>query len=185
MHPYRDFISCRCITFTPFSTRTFFLCLGFTLHMMSTNLPSIFSKMNLSYGMSELRYALGISKTSTSLHSCESIMSLVNRVSREMIGEDASSLIFYNLWVHPSAYALPFSFLICFSFVRFIPCSYPLFYDIMRLPGSSSPITFMYSDCVYYVYIVATSLSLHVYQYPSCISSVWTSHPWIFFSCRA
>ena len=62
MHQYRDFGSLIYSTFTPFSTRTFFLCFGFTLHTISTNSPSIFSNMNLSSGMSSLRYASGASK---------------------------------------------------------------------------------------------------------------------------
>ena len=47
MHPYRAFRSRSYSTFTPFSIRTFFLCSRFTLHIMSTNSPSIFSKMNI------------------------------------------------------------------------------------------------------------------------------------------
>ena len=39
MHPYRSLRSCRYSTFTPFSTHTFFLCSGFTSHMLSTNPP--------------------------------------------------------------------------------------------------------------------------------------------------
>ena len=39
IHPYRASISFRYSTFTPLSTRTFFLCLVFTSHIMSTNPP--------------------------------------------------------------------------------------------------------------------------------------------------
>ena len=59
MNTYRVFISSRYRTFTPFYASTFFLCSEFTLHMMSTYSPSIFNTVNLSYGMSELRYAQG------------------------------------------------------------------------------------------------------------------------------
>ena len=54
--------------------------------MMSTNLPSIFIKMNLSSGMSSFRYALGTSKIDVSLPLYESIIRIVNRASREMVG---------------------------------------------------------------------------------------------------
>ena len=70
MHPYKDFRRRRYSAFTPFSTRTFFLCSGFTPHMMSRNSPSIFDGMNLSSGMSALRYSPGTSKIDTYLPSC-------------------------------------------------------------------------------------------------------------------
>ena len=62
MHPYKDFRRRRYSTLNPFSMRTFFLCSVFTSHMMSTNFPSILNKMNLSSGMSALRYDLGTSE---------------------------------------------------------------------------------------------------------------------------
>ena len=61
--------------------------------MMSKNLPSIFSKMKLSSGFSALRYAPGKLKITTYLPSCASIMRPENKDSREMVGEDASSLV--------------------------------------------------------------------------------------------
>ena len=82
MHTYKAFIRRRYSTFTPFSSHIFFLCLGFTLHTMSTNSPSIFNRINLSYGMLELRYAPGTSKITKYLSSCASMMRLVNKANR-------------------------------------------------------------------------------------------------------
>ena len=48
INPYKAFRRRRYSTFTPLSTRKCLLCLGFTSHMMSTNTPSIFYRMNLS-----------------------------------------------------------------------------------------------------------------------------------------
>ena len=92
MHPYWAFRSCRYNTFTQLSTRKCFLCLGFTLHMMSTTSPSTFYMITLSSGMLLLRYSLGKSNISTSLPSFSLMMRLVNKSSREIFGEDASSL---------------------------------------------------------------------------------------------
>ena len=39
MHPYKSFRRRRYSTFTPLSTRKFFLCSGLTSHMMYTNYP--------------------------------------------------------------------------------------------------------------------------------------------------
>ena len=89
MHPYWAFRSCRYNTFTQLSTRKCFLCLGFTLHMMSKNLPSILNIVNLSSGISVLRYAPGTSKIAAYIPLCASIISLVNRASRDMVGYDA------------------------------------------------------------------------------------------------
>ena len=69
-----------------------FYFLWFTLHMMSANSPSIFSKVNLSSGMLSLVYTPGKSKTATYIPLCESIMSLVNRASNDMVCEDTSYL---------------------------------------------------------------------------------------------
>ena len=82
IHPYISSRSRRYSTFTPFSTRTFFLCLSFTSHIMSANLPSIFIKMNLSFGMSELMFAPCTSKIATYITLCASIIRLMNRSSR-------------------------------------------------------------------------------------------------------
>ena len=86
-------------------------------------------------------------------------MRLVNKDSREMVVEDASSLVMYHLWGCPSAHVFPFSFPLLFSFIRFIYRSYPFFCNFVRLSGSSAPITFMYSNFVYYLYMVGNTLS--------------------------
>ena len=52
MYPQKDFRRLRYSTFTPFSTNKFVLCSGFTSHMMSTNSPSIFIRMNLFWHVS-------------------------------------------------------------------------------------------------------------------------------------
>ena len=127
--------------------------------MMSTNSPSIFTKMNLSSCVLVLRYAPGTSKTDTYLLLCTSIMSMVYRVSRETVGDDASSLVLYHLCGPLSLHVIPFVFPILFYFIRFIVRSYPFLYDLVCLLGSSSPITFMYSNFVYYLYMTDTSLS--------------------------
>ena len=59
---------------------------------MSANLPSIFNMNNLSSGISALRYVPGTSKTTTSLHSCVSIIRTVNRSSKDRVGNDEYSL---------------------------------------------------------------------------------------------
>ena len=93
IHPYKAFIRRRYITLTIFSTRTFIFGLGFTSHMMSKNYLSIFNRINLSSGMSELSYSPVTSRIPTYIPSCASMMSLVKKSSREMVGEDASSLV--------------------------------------------------------------------------------------------
>ena len=93
IHPYKYFIRLRYSTFTPFSKCTFFLCLGFTSHIMSTNSHSIFNWTNLSSGMSALMYSPGTSKISTNIPSCALMMRMVNKASREIVGKDASSLV--------------------------------------------------------------------------------------------
>ena len=86
-------------------------------------------------------------------------MSLANRASTDMVGEDASYLVMYNIWGRPYANVLPFSFTIRFYFIRFNDGSDHLFCDIVRLQESSDPITFMSSNCVYSLYMAATALS--------------------------
>ena len=134
MHPYRAFRRRRYSTFNPFSTHTFFLCLGFTSHMISIN-----EKFNLL-----VFQCLGMPKdikNTTSLPSCASTMRLVNKASREMVGEDGSSSVMYYLCGNPYAHTLPFSFPLNFDFIRFIS----------RSLGTSWP-------CVY----VFTLLSLYI-----------------------
>ena len=80
MNSYKDLIRRRYIKFTPLSTCTVFLCLGFTLHMISTKPPSIFNRMNLSSSMLALRYAPGTSKILTSLPSCASMIRLKKKI---------------------------------------------------------------------------------------------------------
>ena len=81
IHPYKVFGSRWYSTFTPFSTHAFFFCLGFTLHMMPTNSPSIFNRIHLSSRMLVLRYAPGKSKISTFIPSRASMMSLIKKSS--------------------------------------------------------------------------------------------------------
>ena len=97
IYPYRALRSRRYSTFTPLYTHKFSLCLGFTSHIMSTNSPSIFNRINLSSGMSALRYAPGTSKFATYLPSCESMMRLMNKDYRRMVGKDESSLVMKNI----------------------------------------------------------------------------------------
>ena len=143
MDPYRYLRIHRYSTFNPFSTHTFFSCSGFTSHMMSTNSSSIFSKMNLSSGMSDLKHAPEISKITTYIPLYESIMIHMNSASMEMAGEDASYLVTYNLWVRPSAYVLPFSFPLRFYYIIFISRSSPFFCDVLMLLRSSTLINFL------------------------------------------
>ena len=88
MHIYKAFIRRRYSTFTLLSTRKFFLCSGFTLHMMSTNSPSLFNRIDLSFDMSALSYATGISEIPIYLPTCASIMRLMSNYSMEMVRED-------------------------------------------------------------------------------------------------
>ena len=46
IQPYNNFNIPRYSTFIPFSIRTFYLCYGFTSHIMSADSPSIFNMMN-------------------------------------------------------------------------------------------------------------------------------------------
>ena len=110
MHTYKAFRRRSYSTLTPLSTRTFFLCLGFTSHMMSTNSPSFFNRINLSSGVSVLSYATGTSKMDTTLTLCVLMTSLVNKASREMFDEDESSLVIYHIRGFPFVHALPFIF---------------------------------------------------------------------------
>ena len=61
--------------------------------MMSINFYSIFNKKKLSSGMSAFIYTPGTSKITTYLPSYASMMMLANKYSREVVGEDASSLV--------------------------------------------------------------------------------------------
>ena len=159
MHPYKYISSSRYSNFTPFTARTFFLYLRFTLHIMSKNSPSIFSKMNLSYDVSAFRYAQGTSEIATYIPSFTSIMRLVNRYSREMVSGDASSLVMKHLWGRSSAHVVPFILPPRFSFIRFMGRIAPFFYDLVMLSGSSALIACMYYNCVYSLYMASTALS--------------------------
>ena len=125
IQPYIAFNRPMYITFRKFSIHTFYLYSRFTYHMMSTNSPSIFNMMNLSSGMSELRYAPGTSKMATYISVCASMIRLVNRASKDMACEDASYLGMQYLYVLPSANVFPFSFPHFFFFIRFIDLSDP------------------------------------------------------------
>ena len=61
--------------------------------MMATNSPSIFNRTNLSSGVSALRYDPGTSKIARSLPSYSSMMRLVVKFSREMVGKDTSYFV--------------------------------------------------------------------------------------------
>ena len=61
--------------------------------MMFTNSCSIFNRINLSSGMSEMMYATGTSKIPTSLPSCAPMTRLLKKSSREMVGKDAYYLV--------------------------------------------------------------------------------------------
>ena len=71
-------------------------------------------------------------KNTTSLPSCTSMMRLMNKVFREMVGKDGSSSVMYHLCSIPYTHTLPFSFPLNFYFIRFIyrsigtswPCVY-------------------------------------------------------------
>ena len=159
MYPYKAFRRSRYSTFTPFSTHKGFLCSGFTSHMMSKNSPPIFNRMDLSYGMSALRYAPGKSKISTSLPLFASMMRLVNKASRKIVSEDTSYFVMWHLWGRLSAQFLLFSFPLRFSFIKCMALSDTFFCDIVRLSGFSAPITFMSYSFLYSLYMATTALS--------------------------
>ena len=79
MYPYRYFNKFRYSTRTPFFMRTFFLCSGFTSHMMYTNSPSIFNMIIFFWPVSIEVWPRDIKNGHTSLHSCASIIRLVIR----------------------------------------------------------------------------------------------------------
>ena len=56
-------------------------------------------------------------------------------------------------------HVLPFNLPLRFYFIRFIALNAPFLCDILRLSGSSAPITLIYSSFVYYFYIYSTALS--------------------------
>ena len=70
-----------------------FLVFGVHLAHDVQNYPSLFQRINLSSGMSALKYAPGISNIAIYIPLCTSIMSPVNQSSREMAGEDTWSLM--------------------------------------------------------------------------------------------
>ena len=90
-HPYNAFNNCRYITFTSFPYVYFCV---FWIHLTHDSQKSTinFNMMISSPGMSALRYSPGTSKVTTSLSSCASIMRLVHRYSKELVGDDTSSL---------------------------------------------------------------------------------------------
>ena len=79
--------------------------------------------------MSALKYDPGIPKMATYLPLCVSIMIMVNRDSKYMVGDDSSSLGIYNLCGLPLAQVLPFNFPHLFSLIIFIARGAPLFRD--------------------------------------------------------
>ena len=56
-------------------------------------------------------------------------------------------------------HVLPFYFLLCFYFTRSIDLNATFLCNLVRLSGSSDPITLIYSSCVYYLYMDTTAIS--------------------------
>ena len=185
MHQYRYFISCRYSTFTPFSTRTFFLLLGFTLHRMSTNLPSIFSGLKLFSGKSAFSYSLEALKKFTSLPLCASTSRMVNKASREMVGEDASYLVIYHCWGRLSAHILPFSFPLHFAFYYVFKTTVLISSVILWGywgPGTWLP-SYILIVCIHYTW--PPPPSIHAPWFSSLLSSLWMPHLGLVFSFHA
>ena len=84
----------------------------------------------------------GHQKLIISLSSCVSMIRLLNRVSKDMVGKYTSYLAMKNLCSQLSAHIFPFSFPLIFYFIMFIDHSAPLCCDFVILPGSISPIAF-------------------------------------------
>ena len=92
IQPHKYFNSRRYNNFIPFYTRTLFLCYGLTSHIMSTDSPSVFNMIIFSFGISVLSYAPGTSKMATYLPLFASMITLVNRYYKDMVGWDNYSL---------------------------------------------------------------------------------------------
>ena len=91
-------------------------------------------------------------KNTTSLPSFASTMRLVNKVFREMVGEDGSSSVMHHLCGSPYTHTLPFSFLLNFYFIRFIsrsictywPCVYGFTLLSLYIACFSYPLLLVY-----------------------------------------
>ena len=107
---------------------------------------------DFSSAVSALRYTPGTSKMDTYIPSCDSSIILVNRSSKDMVGDDSSSLGIYHLFGLPYEHIPPFNFPYIFSFIKFVARSAPPLFRFLSLSGSSDPITFIYSIWVYSLY---------------------------------
>ena len=85
--------------------------------------------------MSALKYDPGIPKMATYLPLGASIMIMVNRDSKYMVGDDSSSLGIYNLCGLPYAHVLPFNFphpFLLLYLLHVVPPSFVIF-DAVRI----------------------------------------------------
>ena len=121
---------------------------GFMSHMISTNLPSNWSLANFSSGLTEFKYDSGASNITTSGPSYTSTTKVVIIASRDIVGDEASSLGIYPFYVLTPSHVCPLILLHCFSFMRFtdrgdfllcsgvshrwgLPGNYPVFVMVM------------------------------------------------------
>ena len=112
------------ITFCKILYLPFFLCYGLIWHIISTNVPLNFNILSL-FGIPTCKYAPGTWKLATSLPLYESITSVVNKPSRDTVGDAKLPPSFkYPFFLLPFLQVITFMTPFIFSFTRLTASSY-------------------------------------------------------------
>ena len=120
MHNYMAHGTLIYISFCLPSYTTFFMCSGFSPHMMSTNSPLILSNTNLPLGNLAFRYAPGTLKVPTSCHFYASRTIVENRASKYTVGNKIIFPYFrYLFYLLLLAYDLTLTLTYIFTFIKF------------------------------------------------------------------
>ena len=133
---------------------------GFTLHMISTNVPSNLSLTSLSSGISTFIYATGELNIATSWPSYTSTTKVDISDYRDIVHYDASSLGIYPLYILPLAHVRLKILSHCFSLMGFTSLSDFCFCLGVITLGFSGTTICISSSCIYYFIMAATVRSL-------------------------
>ena len=134
MQPHISFRTVVYTTFFSFSNTIFFVCSGFTMHIISTKYPVSFNNIHYFPSLcakSAWRYAPGTSNVAICCPSYVSINSVMNRYSSTTVGKatDVSSFK-YCLYLLLSAQILSFISPFHFSLIKFTSGK-PFFFLVM------------------------------------------------------
>ena len=120
----------------PYAISHMYVLILFWIYLASDVYKIILSfNMMILFCMSALKYDPGTSKMATYLPLGASIMIMVNRDSKYMVGDDSSSLGIYNLCGLPYAHVLPFNFPNIFLLLYLLHVVPPFFviFDAVRI----------------------------------------------------